>query len=278
MPKVRRTAALMALAALWLFVPATGQAASLKIGGTGSALGTMRILCDAFTRIHADVTVEIPNSLGSGGGIQAVLHGAIDIALSSRPLKDGERAVGARELPYSKTPFILYTSRRNPEIGLTRAEVVEIFTGHGPTWPDGTPIRVILRPERDSDTDILTANFPGMDRALKIARMSRGFPTAYSDQDAMDLAESAPGSVTTGTLTAIVAERRPLKGIPIDGVAPTVANLENGSYTLSKTLSFVIGPDPSPSAMKFIRFVNSAEGAAVLRGTGNLPLSSERQG
>lgn len=277
MPKVRRTAALMALAALWLFVPATGHAASLKIGGTGSALGTMRILGNAFTIIYPDVTVEIPNSLGSGGGIRAVLRGAVDIALSSRPLKDRERAAGARELPYARTPFILYSSRRNPEINLTRAEVVEIFTGDGPTWPDGAPIRVILRPEKDSDTAMLTANFPGMDEALKIARMRRGSPTAYSDQDAMKLAESAPGSVTTGTLTAVIAERRPLRGIPIDGVVPTVANLENGSYTLAKTLSFVIGPEPSEMVMNFIRFVDSVEGAAVLRGTGNLPLSSERQ-
>ncbi|MFQ5494285.1 MAG: PstS family phosphate ABC transporter substrate-binding protein [Phycisphaerae bacterium] len=277
MPKLRRTAALMALAALWLLVPAPGQATVLKVGGTGAALGTMRLLCNAFSRLHPDVTVEIPNSLGSGGGIQAVLHGAVDIALSARPLKERERAAGARELPYARTPFILYTSRRHPEITLTRAEVVEIFTGHGPTWPDGTPIRVILRPEKDSDTDMLTANFPGMDGALKIARISRGAPTAYSDQDAMDLAERAPGSVSTGTLTAVIAEKRPLKGIPIDGVAPSVANLENGSYTLAKTLSFVTGPEPSEMVNDFIRFVNSAEGAAVLRGTGNLPLPSDRQ-
>ena len=276
MPKLRRTAALIALAALWLLVPATGQAASLKIGGTGSALGAMRILGDAFTRIHPDVTVEIPNSLGSGGGIQAVLHGAMDIGLSARPLKDREREAGARGIPYAKTPFILFTGRKAAEINLTRAQVVEIYAGGGPTWPDGNPIRVIMRSKDESDMDMLKVHFPGMEGALKIARARRGTPMAYSDQDTMELVEGVSGSMTTGTLTAILAERRSLKAISIDGIVPTVENLENGSYTLAKTLWFVIGPEPSEMVMNFIRFVNSAEGAAVLRDTGNLPLSSER--
>ncbi len=276
MPKLRRTAALMALAALWLFVPATGQAASLKIGGTGAALATMRILGNAFSRIHPDVTVEIPNSLGSRGGIQAVLQGAVDIGLSARPLKDREREAGARGIPYAKTPFILFTGRTAAEINLTRAQVVEIYAGGGPTWPDGNPIRVVIRPEDESDMEMLKVHFPGMEGALKVARARRGTPMPYSDQDVMDLVEGAPGSMTTGTLTAIIAERRPLKAISIDGIVPTVENLENGSYTLAKTLSFVIGPEPSEMVMNFIRFVNSAEGAAVLRDTGNLPLSSER--
>ena len=237
----------------------------------------MRILGDAFSRIHPDVTVEIPKSLGSGGGIKAVLQGAVDIGLSARPLKDREREAGARGIPYAKTPFILFTGGRAAEINLTRAQVVEVYAGGGPTWPDGNPIRVVIRPERESDTEMLKVHFPGMEGALKIARARRGTPMAYSDQDGMEIVESASGSITTGTLTAIIAERRPLKAISIDGVAPTVENLENGSYTLAKTLSFVIGPDSSPLVMKFIRFVNSAEGAAVLRGTGNLPLSSERQ-
>ena len=276
MPKLRRTAALIALAALWLFVPATGQAASLKIGGTGAALATMRILGNAFSRIHPDVTVEIPNSLGSEGGIQAVLQGAVDIGLSARPLKDREREAGARGIPYAKTPFILFTGRRAAEIDLTRAQVVEIYAGGGPTWPDGNPIRVVIRPERESDMEMLKVHFPGIEGALKVARTRRGTPMAYSDQDAMDLVEGAPGSMTTGTLTAIIGERRPLKAISIDGIVPTVENLENGSYTLAKTLWFVIGPEPSEMVMNFIRFVNSAEGAALLRDTGNLPLSSER--
>ncbi len=74
----------------------SGFAATLKIGGTGAALGTMRLLADEFVRLHPDTSIVIPDSLGSGGGIKAVLAGALDIALSSRQLKSKEKNAGAK--------------------------------------------------------------------------------------------------------------------------------------------------------------------------------------
>ncbi len=47
--------------AFCLLLPTTGFAATLKIGGTGAALGTMRVLADEFVRIHPDVSVVIPD-------------------------------------------------------------------------------------------------------------------------------------------------------------------------------------------------------------------------
>ncbi len=79
------------VATFCLLFTAGSFAATLKIGGTGAALGTMRILADQFVRKRPDISVVIPDSLGSGGGIKAVLAGALDIALSSRQLKPKEQ-------------------------------------------------------------------------------------------------------------------------------------------------------------------------------------------
>ena len=92
-----------------MLFPAGSFAATLKIGGTGAALGTMRILADELVRLRPDISVEIPNNLGSVGGIKAVLAGALDIALSSRQLKPKERDKGARATHYATTPFVLVT-------------------------------------------------------------------------------------------------------------------------------------------------------------------------
>ncbi len=62
-----------------LLSPTAGLATTLKIGGTGAALGTMRILADAFTRKNPDISVEVPGSLDSSGGIKAVIAGALDV-------------------------------------------------------------------------------------------------------------------------------------------------------------------------------------------------------
>ena len=95
------------VATFCLLFTAGSFAATLKIGGTGAALGTMRILADQFVRKRPDISVVIPDSLGSGGGIKAVLAGALDIALSSRQLKPKEQNAGAKATQYATTPFVL---------------------------------------------------------------------------------------------------------------------------------------------------------------------------
>lgn len=257
---------------LCLLIPATVSAATLNVGGTGAALGAMQALAQAFQKARPDVSVQVPDSLGSGGGIRATIAGALDIGLSSRPLKDEERAKGAKQQAYAKSPFVLVTSRKSPNPALTSAQVIAFYGGGTLTWADGTPIRLILRPEDDSDTTILKAGFKGIEPALAKARATQGIPVASTDQQALDKAEALPGSLTTSTLTAIIAEGRSLKPIAIDGVAPTIENLENGSYRHFKTLYLITGANLSPLAQEFTDFIRSAEGARVLRETGNLPL------
>ena len=115
----------------YLLSPSAGLATTLKIGGTGAGLGTMRILADAFTRSNPDISVEVPGSLGSRGGIKAVIAGALGVGLSSRPLKSKERQAGARQIHYARTPFVLVTSARdsNPSPALSSPQLVEIFSG-----------------------------------------------------------------------------------------------------------------------------------------------------
>ncbi len=271
--RLLRSALLAALVCLPL--PASSFAATLKIGGTGAALATMRMLADEFVRLHPDTSIEIPDSLGSSGGIRAALAGALDIALSSRLLKAKERDAGAKSTRYATTPFILVTpvSDSNPAPSLTSEELVKAFSGEPARWNDGTPIRIILRSKDDSSTKILIAAFDGMGAALAAARAIPGIPVTHTEQDNMTLAETLPGALTTGSLTAILAENRSLTPIAIDGVRPTLENLADGSYPISKTLYLVTGPKTSQVAQDFFRFVHSAEGAAILRDTGNLTVA-----
>ena len=118
---------------------------TLKLGGTGGVLGTMNSLGAAFAEANAGVTVSILQSLGSGGGIKAVLTGAIDIALSTRPLNDKERSLGAKAIAYAITPVVLATPKRNPKTGVTSEELVATFAGKQATWPDCTVIALVIR-------------------------------------------------------------------------------------------------------------------------------------
>ncbi len=91
----------------------------------------------------------------------------------------------------------------------------------------------------------------------------------------MTLAETLPGALTIGSLTVILAENRSLTPISIDGVRPTLENLADGTYPISKSLYLVTNPKVNQVALDFIRFVQSNEGASILRTTGNLAVSTE---
>lgn len=257
---------------LFLLAPIPVLAETLKVGGTGAALGAMRILAAEFKATRPDVSIIVPPSLGSGGGIRAVIAGALDIGLSSRSLKTKEKEAGAEQVAFAKSPFVLVVGRGVGNPDLSAAQVVEIFSGRRKTWADGKPIRIILRPEDDTDTKALVAGFEGMKKALARARKIKGIATAYSDQEAMDMAESIPGSLTTATLTAVLAEGRSLTPVAVNGVVPSPDSLGAGTYPLFKILYVVAGPKTGSLAREFIDFIRSDTGAAILRKNGSLPL------
>ena len=265
--------------ALCVTVAAAGRPASaaetLTVAGTGAAIATMRIIGTAFEQANPGVKVIVPKSLGSGGGIKALLKGKIDIALASRPIKDSERAAGAVGRAYARTPFLLVVSGTgHADLNHTSREIEDIFAYRKTAWSDGHPVRFVLRPESDSDTTMLVRWFPSIKPLLETARRKRGIITATSDQQAMDVAERVPGTVTTSTLTAITAENRKLQPLIIDGIAPTPDNINDGTYKWFKELLYVTTSTRSVTAKAFLEFLMSPNGARLLRETGNVPMTA----
>lgn len=264
----------MSLLAAGAVIPACVFAATLKIGGTGTDLGTMRLLADAYQKRMPGTKLEIQPSVGSSGGISAVIAGALDISISSRPLKDDERAKGAREYAYAKTPFVMAVNLRTQVKQLTSTEIISIYDGTMTRWKDGSAIRLILRPESETDTKLLVNFIPGIEAAMARAYQRRGPPISSTDQEAADQIEKIPGAVGPSSLALILGEGRPLKALSLNGVAPTVENIGNGSYPMTKTLYLITGPQVADDALRFVEFLRSKAGVAILKRTGHLVLVS----
>ncbi len=254
-----------------IYIPIAADCGTIKMGGTGSALGTMSQVAEAFRKSHPDINVVVLPSLGSGGGIKAVLHGAIDIGLSTRELTAKEKEQGGKAVIYSKTPFFFATSLKTDcPIDLSTQQVVDIYTGFTESWPCGQPIRLILRSERKEDTILMKAISPAMKKAVEVALSCKGMIYAVTDQEALDRIERLPGALGTTTLGQYLSEKRPIKPLSLDGVGPTVENLANGSYHHFVTHRLVTGPSLSPSAQQFIDYLFSSEGRLLLVGLGHL--------
>ncbi|MEW6599989.1 MAG: substrate-binding domain-containing protein [Nitrospirota bacterium] len=245
---------------------------TIQIGGTGTALGSFSELADAYMKIHPDINIIVLPSLGSTGGIKAVNEGAIDIGLSSRPLKDTERHEGTIAVEYARTPFVFVTAQRKEALRLSLTDIAGIFSGEISKWPDGTIIRLVLRPESDMDTILVQGMSPEMNNAVRRALSKEGMMVAFTDQDSADAVEKIRGAFGTSTLAQIISEKRGLTPVTLNGVVPDMKSLADGSYKYYKTLYLVTGPKSKPAARDFLDFINSGKGREVLSQTGHLPL------
>ena len=222
-----------------------GAQKQLVIGGTGTALGGMQLLAKAFSEDHPDVRVVVLPSLGSGGGLKALIAGKIDLALSARPLKDAESAQGLAATPYARTPIVFATQRKTPVDNVDLTELPGIYSGVTTTWPDGTPLRLILRPEEESDTKLLRSLSKEMDAAVSAALSRTELLVAINDQDNASALEKVPGSLGLTTLAQILSESRNLKPLTYDGRIASLDGLRSGEYPYFKELYLVVGKNPS---------------------------------
>jgi phosphate transport system substrate-binding protein len=242
------------------------SAETLRMGGTGAVSEMLRQIGPAF-RAQTGITLEVIPSLGTGGGNAAAADGVLGISVGGRDLRQKEIERGLKVVATFRTPFGLVTPRPGPD-GLRSTEIAALYGADNPSWPDGSPILIIIRPADESDSLLLAALFPGMSEAIKHLRARSDLSVAATDQDNAEMAEKTHGSLIGASLTQIMSEKRNLHFVAIDGVAPSVETYENGSYPYAKTLYFVVPATTSPEAAAFLSFTATPAGKSLLRKAG----------
>lgn len=266
MSTIRRALLVLCLS---LLLTTTAGAQTLTFGGTGGAIGTLRIVGAAFHRATGIDVVVLP-SLGTQGGIRAITDGRIDIAVVGRGLTDAEQTRGLRSLLVLRTPYGFATSTPAPP-----SLAPEVFAAYlaepRSKWPDGTPVRAILRPAAESDYLVIHAAFPGTDAAFAQLRRRGDVPVAATDQENLDLAERVPGSLVGTTLSQVVTEQRNLRFVPVNGIKPSIEALVAGMYPAAKSFHFLASTRESAAIAAFTAFVASDDGQTLMRQCGIVP-------
>lgn len=258
---------------LAFLAPAVFAEENIRVSGTGGALGGMKLLGGSFEKKHPGVKVNVLPSTGSTGGIKAVAAGKLDLAVSSRRIKDEEKVPGLVEEPYVKAAFIFATSSSNQAEGLGLSEIQDIYSGKKTTWPGGKKIFLVIRPIVDAFTDFLEKLSPGMKGAVEAAHKRPGVFIGITDQDAADQIERTSGSFGVTSYTLVASEKRKIKPLSVDGISPVGKNGVNDKYPYFMTFYLVYMKDRNTGAVRnFIDYIDSKEGEKILRMSGHLPI------
>jgi phosphate transport system substrate-binding protein len=259
------------------FFSLPSYAEELKIGGAGSALGSMKLLAAAFEKRTPGLKVIVLPSLGSIGGIKAVSKRAIDIGLIGRPLDEKERKLNLVVTEYARTPVIFVTDTSVGITNLNEQDVIRIFKGETEKWPKGERIRMILRQPAESNAIAVRQISSGMGKAMDIAMSRPWRVVALTDQETLDIAEKTHGAFSFCTLAQVLSEKRRVNILSYNGISPIKQDRPNESYPIFKTHAMVTQPDASPIVRKFIEFVKSARARAILEKNGDIQITGKKE-
>lgn len=268
-----RVVAIMTVLAF--LAPAVFAEETIRVSGTGAAVGGMKLLGEAFGKKHPGVKVVVYPSMGNIGGINALAAGKLDLALLARRVKEEEKVPGLVERPYAKSFYVFATSSSNPTDGLGLSEIRDIYAGRKTTWPDGRWIFLVLRPAADAFTGFLESISPAMKEAVASSRKRPGMFVGITDQDAADQIERIPGSFGMTSYSTVASEKRNIKLLAVDGISPVGKHGMNEKYPYSITLSLVYVNDrTTPGMESFLRYISSKEGEKILKMNGHLPIGN----
>ncbi|MBU0675230.1 MAG: substrate-binding domain-containing protein [Proteobacteria bacterium] len=253
-----------------LLAPSWAGAEEVTIGGTGAALGAIKILAETFQQKNPGITVTILPSLGSGGGIKAVTQKAIDIAVTGRPPKEKELTSPLNTRLFGRTPFLFAVNSQNKTIdNVSHNDLVDIITGARKTWDNGETIFVVFRSPRESDSRFIISISPKIETALNDAYKKPGLYIPVNDQENAEYLEKTPGAFGVTTLSQMITEKRSIRSLSIEGISPTPENVSNNSYPYFKSFYVVTRAEISGAGQKFLDFIFSDKGKELLAQTGH---------
>ncbi|MBK7565362.1 putative Extracellular solute-binding protein, family 1 [Candidatus Propionivibrio aalborgensis] len=243
----------------------TAQAEVIRVSGVGLSAPLMQRLAAAYGQKQTidSVSVVLP-PLGSTGSMRAVSNGKLDLAIAGRLPTPEEQAGIGQMVELARTAFGFATSDGNRPNGVTADAVADIYAGRLVRWDDGQPIRLIMRPDRESDTILVRQISAQTDAAMTLAAARKGLLVANNDLDTIKLLESVPGSFGPTATGLARLQGSQIRFLAFDGVLPSARAVAEGKYPLSKPLYAIAARQPSEAVKRFMAFLQSAEAREIM--------------
>ena len=207
------------------------------------------------------------NPTGSGSGITAVQEGRCDIGLSSRALKDEEKASGLVETVVAYDGIAIIVHPDNPVADLSVETIGKIYTGEITNWKDvgGNDAEiVVIGREAGSGTRDGFESITGTKDACKYRQ------ELTSTGDVITTVSQNPNAIGYASLASV---KDTVKALQVGGVTPSEETVKDGSYAIQRPFVLVTkeGVALSETAQAFVDFAFSAGAAPIITASGVVP-------
>ena len=224
----------------------TAAGGTVATDGSTSMEKVIGTLGEAFKEKEGiDVTY---NPTGSGSGIQAVSEGRCDIGLSSRALKDDEKASGLVETVVALDGIAIVVNPENPVSDLDIDTIAKIYTGEITNWKDvGGKNQEIVAFQRGEDSGSQTLFKKLLIQGGELMTPPSELAPAAMGELVDSIADYNNSANAIGFSVYYYIDQmysKPgLRLLAVDGVTPSNDTLADGSYPLCNDFYAVIHPD-----------------------------------
>ena len=248
------------------------SAAPTVLSGTVSTDGSTSMekvigaLSEAFMEANSKVTVTY-NPTGSSTGIQAAQEGRCDIGLSSRALKDEEKASGLQETVLAYDGIAMIVNPANPVEDLTLEQIADIYTGKITNWSElgGSDSEIVLiGREAGSGTR------SGFEEIVEVKDLCQYRQELSSTGDVIATVAQNPGAIGYASLASV---KDTVKAVKVGGVTPSEETVKDGTYAIQRPFVLVTkeGVTLSETAQAFFNYAVSKDANAVVIAAGVVP-------
>ena len=241
----------------------TTLSGTVSTDGSTSMEKVINSLGESFMAMNKDVKFTY-NPTGSGSGIQAVSEGRCDIGLSSRALKDDEKASGLVETVVALDGIAIVVNPENPVSDLDIDTIAKIYTGEITNWKDvgGNDAEIVLiGREAGSGTR------DGFESITDTKDACQYRQELTSTGDVINTVSQNPDAIGYASFSAVGDS---VKALTVGGVEATEATVKDGSYVVQRPFMLVTKEDTklSPAAQAFFDYALSADAASIIAAAG----------
>ena len=210
---------------------------------------------------------------------QKLSAGEVDLIFDQRPGPEQLAAMRDAKLRYTLTPLlhdalVFFVHKDNPAAGLTQEQLRAIYSGRVTSWRElGVPLDEPLRSyQRRSESQTDFESFMGDTPIMKPEKEDATGDMGGTYKKVADY-RNRPGAIgfSLRYYTTKLGRKPNIKFLTIDGVAPTVENIQNGSYPLATEFYAITARPREGNVAKTIDFLHSPEGRRLIEAGGYVP-------